>query len=71
MRRLSHVAGLHQKTAQPSPKREVKRRREHNKEKLNPKTREKGRGGKKRTDTGRYLGSDNIENEQGSGWHLT
>ncbi len=48
-------------------KREVKKRREHNKEKLNPKTREKGRGGKKRTDTGRYLGSDNIENEQGSG----
>jgi hypothetical protein len=51
--------------------REVKRRREHNKEKLNPKTREKGRGGKKRTETGSYLGSDNIENGQGSGWRLT
>jgi hypothetical protein len=48
-------------------KREVKKRREHNKEKLNPKTREKGRGGKKRIETGSYLASDNIEDEQGSG----
>jgi hypothetical protein len=65
MRRLSHVDGYHQKTMQPSPKRELKKRREHNKEKLNPKTKEKGRGGKKRIETGSYLGSDNIENEQG------
>jgi len=41
-------------------KREVKNRREHNKEKLNPKTREKGRGGKKRIETGSYMGQTTL-----------